>query len=254
MLSRNDIITHLQKVLETLPYMNAFWLEGADANGTVDKYSDIDFWLDFNDEFERQAIEAVETALAQLAEIDFKYIGNHPHPKIRQRVYHLNGTSEYLLIDVCWQLHSREIGAYVENDTSEAAKVIFDKCGVIKFEPPNVTEHYERNKEILEKAKYRRTQYKRAEKYVKRGQYLEAFAYYNEYVLDPLIDLLQIIHNPIHADYGLVHISRNIPTVERERLEYFAQISSLNDIEKKIPQAGKWFDELGVFYMKGLNE
>ena len=39
-------------------------------------------------------------------------------------------------------------------------------------------------------------------------------------------------------------ISQHIPEVERERLEYFARINSLDSIEEKIPQAGRWFDEL----------
>jgi len=244
MLDRNTIIEHLHKSLEPLPYIHAFWLEGADANGTVDDYSDFDFWVDFEDEYEGQAYEAVEQALAELAEIDFKYTMRHGHPKIRQRIYHLAGTSEYWAIDFCWQFHSREAGTFVENDTSEAAKVIFDKCGVIQFEPLNLDDYVEDNTKRLEKAKYRRTQYARAEKYVQRGQYLEAYAYYNQYILNPLVDLLQLIYNPQHADYGLIHISRNIPEAERERLEYFAQISSLDDIAKKVPEAGVWFDAL----------
>jgi hypothetical protein len=42
----------------------------------------------------------------------------------------------------------------------------------------------------------------------------------------------------------LIHISRHIPESERIKLEFFAQISSLDDMAKKLPQAGKWFDEL----------
>ena len=52
-----------------MPYVDAFWLEGADAIGTVDEYSDIDYWLDIVDAYEEQAYEAVENALSELAEI-----------------------------------------------------------------------------------------------------------------------------------------------------------------------------------------
>ena len=104
MLDRTEMTGKLREALEPLPYVYAFWLEGADAIGTVDEYSDIDFWVDFEDKYEEQAYEAVENALSELAEIDYKYIMRHDHPKIRQRIYHLSGTSDYLMIDFCWQI------------------------------------------------------------------------------------------------------------------------------------------------------
>ena len=246
MISRDNITNKLREALEPLPFIYAFWLEGADAIGTVDEYSDIDYWVDFADEYEEQAYEAVETALSDLSEIDYKYVMRHDHPKIRQRIYHLAGTSEYLMIDFCWQLHSRpkDEYAYIENDTIEAVKAIFDKDNIIRYKPLDLSAFAEWNKRRFEEAKYRRTQYIRAEKYVRRGQYLEAYAYYNRYVLEPLIDLLRLIYTPAYANYYLIHISQHIPEVERERLEYFARISSLDNIEEKIPQAGRWFDEL----------
>jgi predicted nucleotidyltransferase len=246
MLDRTEIITKLREALEPLPYVYAFWLEGADAVGTVDEYSDIDFWVDFEDEYEEQAYEAVENALSELADIDYKYVMRHDHPKIRQRIYHLAGTSDYLMIDFCWQLHSRpkDEYIYIENDSIEAVTVVFDKDNIIRYKPLDLTAFSEWNKHRLEEAKYRRTQHIRAEKYVRRGQYLESYAYYNRYVLEPLIDLLRLIYTPVYANYYLVHISQHILPAEREKLEYFAQISSLDDIAERIPQAGKWFDEL----------
>jgi predicted nucleotidyltransferase len=246
MLDRKIIINKLQEFLEPQPFIYALWLEGADAAGATDDYSDIDFWVDFEDEYEEKAYEAVETALSELAEIDYRYVVRHDHPKIRQRIYHLAGTSEYLMIDFCWQLHSRprEEYAYHENDRIEAAKVIFDKDNIIRYKPLDLSEFSEWNKHRLEEAKYRRKQHIRAEKYVRGGHYLEAYAYYNRYVLEPLIDLLRLIYTPAYAHYYLIHISQHIPASERERLEYFAQIRSLDDISEKMPQAGKWFDEL----------
>jgi len=240
------ITAKLREALEPLPYIYAFWLEGADANGMADEYSDIDYYVDFEDEYEEKAYEAVEKALSELAAIDYKYVMSHPHSKLRQRIYHLAGTSEYLLIDFCWQLHSRPRDEYVyfENNKIEAAKVIFDKDHIIRVSPLDLSRFTQWNQARMEEAKYRRTQHIRVIKYVHRGQYLEAYAYYNRYVLEPLIDLLRLIYTPAHADYYLVHISQHIPDFEKETLEYFARIASLDDIENKIPKAGQWFDEL----------
>lgn len=187
MLVRNMIINKLREALEPLPYICALWLEGADAIGTADVYSDIDLWVDFEDAYEEQAYEAVENALGAIATIDYKFVMPHEHPKIRQRIYHLAGTSKYLMIDFCWQLHSRpqEEYIYYENDSISAAKVVFDKDQLIRHKPFDLSEVAKNNQSRLKEAKYRRTQQIRAEKYVRRGQYLEAYAYYNRYVLQP---------------------------------------------------------------------
>jgi hypothetical protein len=248
MIQREFIIERLHEALEPLPYIHAFWLEGADAVDAVDEYSDIDFWVDVEDEYETQAIEAVETALSEIAEIDYKYIAAHDHPQIRQRYYHLVDTSEYLAIDFCWQLHSREPYALYEDCNIESAKVIFDKKNIVRFKPICPADFAESNQVKLAYIKHRRSQYARAMKYVHRGEYLEAWMCYKYYALEPLGDMLRLIYTPAYVDHSFCHISRHIPEAERIKLEYFAQISSLDDIAVKIPQAGNWFDELVVDY------
>jgi predicted nucleotidyltransferase len=246
--TKQKIIAKLKERLEGLSYVYALWLEGADANGTADEYSDMDIWADIADEKEADAIIATESALLEIAEFDYKYVKNHDHPQIRQRTYHLAGTCEYLMIDFCWQLHSRPKDEYVffENNEIEAVKVIFDKEHIIRFKPLDVSTFTQQNLQHLEEAKYRMAQYLRVEKYIHRKQYLEALDKYNCYILGSLIDLLRLIYTPAHAHYYLTHISRHIPESERVDLEYFTRIKSLEDIVEKIPQAKKWFDELVV--------
>lgn len=245
-INRNQIVEKLKERLELLDFIYALWLEGADASGMVDEYSDIDFWVDFEDEYENEAYEAVENALTEVASLDYKYVMKHNHPKIRQRIYHLSGSSEYLMVDFCWQLHSRPRNEceYIKGNLVEAAKVIFDKANVVKFVDFNPAEFEGWNSTRLAECRYRYTQHSRVQKYVLRGQYLEAYAYYNRYVLEPLIDLLRITYTPVNANYYLIHISHHIPKDDLKKLEYFAQLSSLEDIAKRIPQAEKWFDEL----------
>jgi len=245
MIDRDDIIKALHIALEPLPYIHALWLEGADANGMVDEYSDIDFWIDFDDTYEEAAIAAVEDALATFAKIDLKEVFSHPHPKIRQRVYHLAGTSEFLMLDVCWQCHSRadEI-VYIEGSIVENALPLFDKSNVLRWKAYDPTDDTDTHKAVLSKAQYRYGQHSRVWKYVRRGLYLEAYAYYNQYVLNPLIDLLRLLYTPANTDYYLCHISHHIPADAREKLEWFAQIASLGDIAAHMEPAREWFDEL----------
>jgi len=242
---REAIIETLWERLEPLDYVFALWLEGADANGTADEYSDIDLWADIADECEAEAIAAVEAALRELAPLDFEAVLPHGHPQIRQRAYHLAGTSEYLVIDFCLQLHSRPKDyAFYEDDPVEAAGVIFDKAGVIRTEPGSAPVDADANAQLLERMRYRYTQHARVVKYVRRGQYPEAFAYYQKYVLEPLVCLLRLTHTPAYADYGYVHISRHVPQEQVRRLEHFARAASLEDIEAKTAEARIWFAAL----------
>ena len=246
MIDRKAIIEKLEEKLEPLSYIYALWLEGADALGTVDQYSDMDIWVDFEDQYEQQAIEIVENVLQSLAPFDLNEELAHSHPKIRQKVYHLSGTDKYLMIDFCWQFHSRNESerTLIKGCMIEPAKMIFDKTGAIKFKPFLISEFTEGNDAILKDSLFRYSQHDRVLKYVYRSNYLEAYAYYNRYILEPLINLLRLIYTPSHADYYLIHISRHIPEQERKRLEYFAKISSFEDITEKIKPAEIWISEL----------
>jgi len=246
-MNRNDIIEGLKSALEPLPYVYALWLEGADANGTVDEYSDLDFWLDFEDEYETQIISDVEATLSSLGEIGYKHVMNHGHPKIRQRTYHISGTSEYLMIDFCWQLHSRTLSGdsvLIKGDKIEAAKVIFDKANIVKYKDYDPADFAGFNDERLRECKYRFSQHCRVIKYVRRGLYAEAYAYYNRYVVEPLVDVIRLIYTPAHADYYLVHISQHVPKQVLQRLTGFLRVASLDDIENKTGEAQLWFAEL----------
>ncbi len=241
-----DIITNaLKQELEPLPYVHAFWLEGSDALGTDDEYSDLDYWVDFSDEYEEETILAVENALASVAEIDYKYIMHHNHPKIRQRIYHLKGTSPYLMIDFCWQLNSRSKDEYVyyKDNKIESAGVIFDKDGIVRFKEYNEAE-IDIDYYALEEMKYRMTQLVRVEKYVRREQFPEAMIYYMRYALEPVVHMLRLKYTPAYTDMGFVHISNNIPEAEAERFSELMKVTGVSDIEANLPILRKWFDEL----------
>lgn len=245
-MNRIDIINTLKEKLQPLSYTNALWLEGSDANGMVDEYSDLDICLDVNDEFESEAIAEVEKILNDLSPLDFKYVMRHGHPKLRQRIYHISGTNPYLAIDFCWQLHSRnpKESCFIRDSRIEFPLVLFDKTGVISYKDYELKEYAEDIKYRFNECLYRYSQHTRVMKYVNRGLYLEAYAYYNRYVLEPLIDMLRILYTPANTEYYLIHISQHIPGACAAKLEHFARIASLQDINDKIIPAEEWFSEL----------
>lgn len=245
-MKREDIIQALTCGLRDESWANALWLEGADAGGWQDEYSDFDFWLDVQDENLEESIQTVERILQEIGELDFCYVMQHEHPKIRQRIYHIRGTSSYWMIDFCWQLHSRDMQgfAYLQEDRFESAKVLFDKKEIIRFAPEDSRDLTEEHAALLRDFDYRMSQHVRIVKYIRRNQPIEARSYYEKYALEPLYGILRLKYSPLHADYGAVHLSMQIPKEERERLEKLCCPVDLRQMEIFCAEAKQWYEAL----------
>ena len=242
-MNKQDIIAKLVERLEPLEYVHALWLEGADANGTADAYSDIDLWVDVADAHIDEAIAMAEQALQEIAPFDYKAELPHGHPQIRQLMYHLAGTSEYLIVDFCFQLHSRPEAqySYYEDDPLFAAKVIFDKSGVINISPGSPPVDTKANAALLKKMRLRYNKHIWVLKNVRRGHYLEAWENYREYVIEPLVCLLRMIHTPAFADVGCLHISLHVPPEDLRRLEELTRVTTFAEMEANLPKARAWY-------------
>jgi hypothetical protein len=88
-------------------------------------------------------------------------------------------------------------------------------------------------------------------KHVRRGEFLEAFGYYQRWVLEPLIEAQRMLHTPLHPDYYIVHISRHLPAPVVERLERLFQVASLEELEGKVADAVVWFTETADLVHQG---
>lgn len=189
--------------------VHAYWLEGADALNAVDKYSNIDIWLDVEDGLGDIDIvfQIAEEGFSKLGKLDFKFSVDHKHLKIYQSYYHIEGTSGYLIIDFCIQSHSRDRNEvkFVEGDILEFPKVIFDKSGVITILKNDEQIDVNLIQKVINEIKSKYRQHSRVIKYVERNNYPEAFIYYLKYVADPLVELIRIKYTPkyhnLHFNY-----------------------------------------------------
>ena len=238
-IDRETIINLIRDRFISMNEVHAYWLEGADSLNAIDEYSDIDIWLDVEDGNEEMVFKIAEEELSKLGNLDFKFSVDHKHPKIYQNYYHIEGTSEYLIIDFCIQSHSRDRDEvkFVEGDILEFPKVIFDKSAVITILENEEQIDIDLIKNLINEiiAKYK--QHSRVLKYVYRNNYPEAFIYYLKYVADPLVELLRIKYTPKYHYLHFIHISNHIPKEEIRRIEYYYQISTLNDIRTKTIEA-----------------
>jgi hypothetical protein len=242
---RDRIIAAIRERFLDDKRVNACWLEGSDGLGTNDEYSDIDLWLDVDDGCEGAVLEDCRAALEALSPLDFDEAYDHPHPKIFQRFFHLRGTSEYLIVDLCLQSHSRgsEGCTFVEGDIAELPLILFDKAGMIRIIHPPPDDETEIGR-VYQECLSQWGQRARVVKYLHRGLFLEATAYYGKYVAEQVVLMARLLHTPRHWDYGLVHLSHHVPEDLRLRLESLYRVPDLTAIRERLPEADILFAEL----------
>ena len=234
------IIKRLQEYFEPRSDVYACWLEGADGLGKVDAYSDIDLWLDVEDGQEIPVLEGCLTVLEEFGPLDLVERHDHPHPKIFQYNAHISGTPEFLIVDICVQSHSRgsEGCTFVEGDPAELPDILFDKADVVKMipEPPL---NQEEIKSVFRQCQETLAQQSRVRKYILRRKYLEAKAYYEKYVYEPLVTMYRLLYTPRHHEYGPVHISDHLPDEVVGNLEVLHRFTGLEDIERNLNMANE---------------
>lgn len=238
-MTREAILSQLQGALEPLDYVHALWLEGADALDELDEYSDIDLNVDVEDSRADEVFQLVES----LFPMDQIWDTGRSDEFIN-RVYHVAGTSDYLMIDFNLHLHSAggEGCTFYAGDRIDAAKVLFDKTGVvIVHDSPQPVEF---NPERVRQIHFFFSQACRVRKYILRAQFPEAFIYYNKYIIDPLVKLIRMKYTPAKTYYYMVHISRHIPSEALERLTRLLQNPDFESLSTHLEDAIGWYHEL----------
>ena len=243
-ITRRDIIAIFERTLLPDERVQAFWLEGADAQGTVDDYSDLDLWLDVIDGYEEAVLAEIRDILLALSPLDFYHERHHPHPQLRQAFIHLSGTSPFLVIDLCIQSHSRQI-AFTRQHVDEVVQVIFDKSDVIRWrdvdEKLYQSDLRARVRDLLVTFPFFLIW---VTKGIRRDNYLEALSYYQNLVLKPLVELCRICYCPTKKDFYLKHIQRDLPNDLVRTLTDLHRVTTLADIQDKTVIAEKLFWEI----------
>ena len=244
-ITRPRIISALHDRLLQEPGVLAVWLEGADAVGRVDEFSDLDLCCSVEPGLLAQAAGLAREALEMLGPLDLiSRQGDRPDFQ-EHTVFHLAGTSEFLLIDFVAYRAGRG-SQFVAGDDIEKPLVLFDRGGAITFQPREKALAQLGRGQRLNELRETVAQYSRLQKYLKRGDFLEAFGYYHKWLLVPLIEALRMKYTPLHPDYYIVHISRHLPEEALARLEDLFKIHSIEELESKSEAARQFFDETVV--------
>lgn len=235
------IIEHLRNKLETRDDIYAFWLEGSAPQGYADEFSGIDVWLSTDDDKIFTIYGDIEQVLSEIAPIDFKYIVKNKG-ELGHIVYHLEGMSEFLTIDVNTQSINRDPSKSYLVKGIDDATIIFDKRGVVKFkerEPASI--------DIAAKRKKLQGFYEQMRpsllKNVRRNKSLEALHYYH-LILRYATMFLRLKYGwHEKTDFDLKHIYRDIPESEAKNLERFYDVRA-SEVESVLPELERWIKSL----------
>lgn len=218
-------------------FVLALWLEGADAHGRVDEYSDIDLWLDVVDGHEAEALEVVREVLDALGPLELAVEVDHPHPLIRQAFYRLAGAPEFLMVDACVQSNSREF-MFTRGMAGERALVLLDRAGVVHFHDLDERAWRVEMLEWVARLEGKLAVYPTwVRKELGRGKFLEALGAYHEHVLEPLVEALRLRHAPSKAGFHLKGASGDLPAEVVDSVADLYRVRDEVEIGYRLPEA-----------------
>lgn len=209
---RSRILQAIIAETEPNPHILGLWEQGSAAFGRADDLSDLDLMLLVADGHVEEGHAAVERALRRVAPIEQQHV--LPQPTWHghwQAFYRLQGTSPYLLIDLC-VLEASTTNRFLEPELHGKPLVYFDKAGWVQQQPTDPGPVAERIRARLEAdAAFLDLFAPFVRKEVLRGRDVDALGFYNGLVVPRLIHCLRSRYAPWRHTYGLRYLSRDLP-------------------------------------------
>jgi hypothetical protein len=244
-LRRTTIVGTMHTVLEKQDWVRAAWLGGADAHRRVDRWSDIDLYVEVAEEHAESVFEVVEQALEDLAGIDRRWVV--PEPTWHggpERVYRLAEASPYLLVDTSISLLDR--GRATTNMTRHGVPwVLFDRSTDASQPHAEQVEVDDLIDQRLEDLRVRVPMlHVQVDKELMRGDALAAIEMFRRFMHGPLIELLRMRHAPHRWDFGLRFTHRDLPPQVWQRLERMLYVADLDELRDAWLEARRWMLDL----------
>lgn len=244
MLTRETILKALQAAVEPLDTVDAMWQGGAAAFNRVDDWSDIDLQILAADDRIAEVVAVVEKALTSLSPIDLRY--ELPQPSWHghwQTFYRLKEAGEFLLIDLVI-LKRSSTQRFLEAEIHGKAVVHFDKTGVIVSPPFDAGKLIETLRGRLDTLRVTFDLFQSLTlKELKRGNSLEALAFYQGFTLRPLVEVLRMRFDPTRYNFHTRYVKHYFPADVAQRLEPFFFVTGIEDLRAKFTEAQVWFWE-----------
>lgn len=244
-LTRNQILSKLNKVYEPEAYIHAVWEAGSAAFDRIDEWSDIDLHVVVEDDHVEDVFQITEAALEKLSTIDL--IFEVPQPTWHghaQKFYRLKDAPEYLQVDLAVMKFSNQ-NRFLEAELHGEAQILFDRSGVVNSLP---LDRDELKRKLAVRLVSMRNQFDMFQilvrKEVYRRQAIDALAYYHALTIRPLVELLRIKYQPERYQFSLRYLYYDLPEEIAKRIEKLVFVRDIDDILVKQAEAEKWFFEI----------
>jgi len=244
-ITKEVLVETIVKELMSCDFVHAVWEGGAAAFGRVDKWSDIDMYVLVDDGRERDAFSAVEKGISATSGIKVKYdIPQTGWPGVFQAFYKVEGAGDYMILDLAVvtpnspekfldvEVHGEPLFYFRRSDSVQPTHV--DRAAIS-----------ERLRKRVERLKARDEVFSKVvQKEINRGNLIEALDLYRVVVLEPLVEVLRMHHNPYHHDFKTRYVYHELPKEVTARLEDLYIVLDLRDLQETYRRALKWYREV----------
>lgn len=243
-IDRSQVLGAIKAALLPVPFAIAMWEGGAASFGRIDEWSDIDLQVAAQDGHVEEIFPIVERAVAELSPIDLKY--ELPRPSWHghlQNFYRLRDASPYLLIDlVVMRVSAPE--KFLQPEIHGSAIRHFDKANVLRAPRFDQAAFDARLKDRVESLRVTFELFRPLTlKELNRGNAIEAVAFYQSWVLRPLVEVLHIRHAPFHYNFNTRYVQHDLPKPVLDKLQPLYFVRDPKDLRAKREEAENWFHE-----------
>jgi hypothetical protein len=241
--TRDGIVKALVADLKPRRYVKAFWEGGAAAFGRLDEWSDLDLYILVSAGKVEETFGVVEESLRRLSPISQTYVVRVGFEGVAQKFYRLKWASEFAVVDLAI-LTASSPEKFLTSEVHGKNIFYFNKRGVVKvprLDPHAMQKKIEVRRDVLSGRLAMFGNY--VEKEIHRGNSLEALENYRTVVLGTLVEALRMRYNPVHYDFKLRYVHRELPPGVLKKLENLAYVQDVPDLARKNQEARSWCEE-----------
>ncbi len=234
--TREKLSAELREMLETNPEIVAAWEGGAAATGFLDRYSDLDLSIVINGSNPNE----IFTLLDEFFNSRYRILNRLRMPEptwhgFSQCFYQLEGFHPLFYCDIV-VMPANITHKFTEPDRHGHSVIWFDKAGIHSAEETPVREREKMVSQAFRNVVELEWLYLlELRKALARKNWLAAHRCYLQFINRQLVPLLNIKYRPAKVDFGIRYAEREYPPEIVNLLAGLLIITSVEDIEEKMP-------------------
>jgi hypothetical protein len=231
--------------LEAMPAARGAWEGGSVATGRADTFSDIDLCVVAEPADHDAVLDVVEHALGRAAPIAHVWrVDPQAFAGVTQRIFLLHDAPPFFALD-CALLTPQSCAQFLERERHGEPRVLFDRDGSIHALPLDGAAHAGRMQLRLAQIRAAWPVYRSlVEKELARGRAIDAFGFYVNGLMRPLIELVGMRARPARFDFGWRYLHADLPQAQQRELERLAYVDSAESLQRNLATVDRLAAEL----------